>query len=172
MQNDVDFLAFTAILIDDLDDFAEEVLDIEALERMGVVLIVELDRPCSEAVVVSGTPGWIISGSTGVAGISLTWGWGPGPGLMVTREEGRGEASLMSALLRTLSLLPHAISRFLSTHLLFHTYSGPLEFSLEHLDGDPGPMVTSPGWILDRVTTVPMPLTTIPLSPSRSKFCL
>ena len=111
MQNDVDFLAFTAILIDDLDDFAEEVLDIEAFERMGVVLIVELDRPCPEAVVVSGTPGWVISGSTGVAGISLTWGWGPG--LMVTREVGRGETSLISALLRTLSLLPHAISRLL-----------------------------------------------------------
>ena len=74
MQNDVDFLAFTDILIDDLDDFAEEVLDIEAFERMGVVLIVELDRPCAEAVMVSSTLGWAISGSTGVAGISLTWG--------------------------------------------------------------------------------------------------
>ena len=123
MQNDVDFLAFIPILIDDFEDlldFAEEVLDIEVFERMGVVLIVELDRPCSEAVAVSGTLGWVISGSTGVAGISLTWGWGAGPGLMVTREVGRGEASLMSALLRTLSPLPHAISWFISTQIISH----------------------------------------------------
>lgn len=124
----MDFLDFIPAFKDDFEDlldFAEEVLDIEVLERMEVVLVVEVDRPCSEAilaVLVSGTLGCVISGSTGVAGINLTWGWGPGEGLMVTREVGRGEDSLMSgpALLRTLSPLPHAISCFQATQIKVH----------------------------------------------------
>lgn len=114
MENDVDFLAFVPDFKDDfedLTDLADEALDIEAM----VVLIVELDCPCSgsmSAVPVSTALGWVITGSTGVAGISLTWGWGPGAGLIVTREEGRGEDSLMSgpALLGILSPLPHAVT--------------------------------------------------------------
>ena len=46
MENDVDFLAFVPDFMDDfedLPDLADEVLDIEAM----VVLIVELDIPCS-----------------------------------------------------------------------------------------------------------------------------
>ena len=116
LENDVDFLAFVPDFMDDfedLSDLADEVLDIEAM----VVLIVELDRPCPGSMSASAVPvsimlGWVITGSTGVAGISLTWGCGPGAGLIVTREVGRGEDSLMSgpALLGILSPLPHAVT--------------------------------------------------------------
>ena len=112
MENDVDFLAFVPDFMDDfedLPDLADEVLDIEAM----VVLIVELDIPCSGSTsAVSIALGWLITGSTGVAGISLTWGCGPGEGLIVIREVGRGEDSLKSgpALLGILSPLPHALS--------------------------------------------------------------
>ena len=132
----------------DLLDLAEEVLDIEAFERMDVVFVVELDRPSSEVSSVSGRQlAWVSTGSTGVAGISLTWGWGTW--LVVTRELGRGEASLAwhtdTLLLGRLSPLPHAMNRRIyKTHL--KTYSGPVEFSLEHLEGDPG---ASPGCSLD-----------------------
>ena len=74
MENDVDFLAFVPDFMDDfedLPDLADEVLDIEAM----VVLIVELDIPCSGSTsAVSIALGRLITGSTGVAGISLTWG--------------------------------------------------------------------------------------------------
>ena len=55
------------------------------------------------------------------------------------------------------------------------TYSvGPTELSLLFLPGESvaGVSVISPGCSRERVTAVPMPRTTIPLSPSRSKFCL
>ena len=61
MENDVDFLAFVPDFKDDfedLTDLADEVLDIEAM----VVLIVELDRPCSgsmSAVPVFIALGWV-----------------------------------------------------------------------------------------------------------------